>query len=184
MGDVSIAKGRSCDGCTLCCKLLSIEELSKPRLKWCEHCDVRKGCKIYDRRPPECKNFYCNYLLDDRIEENWNPLKSKMVLAYESHANRIAIHVDPYRGDAWRKEPFYSQIKEWAIAASENQGQVIVWQGNNVIAVLPDREKDLGSVRQDQFIITAEKAGPSGPEFDVMVIDNDDPILKNLPNVD
>ena len=36
-----IIEGRSCDGCTLCCKLLSVEEIDKPQQHWCEHCDPK-----------------------------------------------------------------------------------------------------------------------------------------------
>ena len=98
----------------------------------------------------------------------------------EGHANRIAIHVDPGRAGAWRQEPYYSEIKNWAVAASENRGQVIVWQGPNAIAILPDREKNLGPVAEDQLIITSEKASALGVELDVMVVDKDDPILEKL----
>ena len=85
------------------------------------------------------------------------------------------MYVDPGRANAWREEPFYSQIKRWAVAAAANRGQVIVWQGRNTIAILPDRDKDLGEVRPDQFIVTAAKQGPRGPILDVFVVDKDDP---------
>jgi hypothetical protein len=104
-----------------------------------------------------------------------------MVLAYEeTHAPRLSVHVDPGRPSAWREEPYYSQIKRWAAAAVAKRGQVIVWQGRNTIAVLPDRDKDLGEVRPDQFIITQVKPGPRGTVLDVFVVDGDDPIARSL----
>jgi hypothetical protein len=57
---------------------------------------------------------------------------------------------------------------------------VIVWEGRKVIAVLPDREKDLGEVRADQFIVTSVKTGPRGPVLDVFVVDRDDPIAQAI----
>jgi hypothetical protein len=41
--------------------------------------------------------------------------------------------------------------------------------------VLPDRDKDLGEVRPDQFIVTSAKQGPQDTALDVSVVDGDDP---------
>jgi hypothetical protein len=156
-----IVEGRGCKDCTLCCKLLGIAELEKPRATWCTHCEVKAGCKIHGAHPAECRDFYCGYLTNAALDERWAPTRSKMVLAYdEVHAPRLSVHVDPARPDAWRKEPYYSQIKRWAVAAAQQRGQVIVWQGRSTVAVLPDRDKDLGEVRPDQFIITSARQGP------------------------
>jgi hypothetical protein len=103
-----------------------------------------------------------------------------MVLDYEPHANRIVVHVDSGRSDAWRREPYYSEIKQWALRASQNQGQVIVWQGLDAIAVLPDREVNLGRVRSDQLIITTEKRTLTGIKFDVTVMERNDPRLAGI----
>ena len=115
---VKVVEGRSCKGCTLCCKLLGIAELEKPRATWCRHCDVKAGCRIHGAHPAECKEFYCGYLTNPALDEHWAPIKSKIVLAYdEQHAPRLSVHVDPARPNAWREEPYYSQIKRWAVAA-------------------------------------------------------------------
>lgn len=48
-----------CGTCTLCCKLLNIEEtLSKPGY-YCKYCKENIGCDIYDDRPEACKIFEC-----------------------------------------------------------------------------------------------------------------------------
>jgi hypothetical protein len=167
---------RNCDGCAMCCKLLSIEELDKPLVQWCPHCVKHQRCGIYERRPPSCAAFHCGYLFNAGLGDHWKPSKCKMVVSYEHDANRVAIHVDPGRGDAWRNEPFLSEIRQWATAAAEERGQVIVWQGANAIAVLPDRTKLLGEVRSDQLILTSQKTGPSGIELDVHVVDRDHPM--------
>ena len=103
-----------------------------------------------------------------------------MVIAYEDDQNRIAIHVDPGRSGIWQQEPYYTDIKNWAIAAGQNEGQVIVWQGSNVIAVLPDREKSLGHIRADQLIVTSEKMTRQGKVWDVFIVDAGDPIVNKL----
>lgn len=161
---------------------MSIDELEKPRQQWCEHCDIGVGCKIYESKPASCSGFYCGYLLNAPIGEEWRPDACKMVLHYEPFANRIVVHVDSGRRDVWLKEPHYSQIKEWAERAAENEGQVIVWQGLDAIAVLPDREINLGRVRQDQHILTHERRTPFGSTFDVIVVEADDPrVVGALP---
>ena len=173
---VQIVDGRSCKGCTLCCKVLAVSELEKPRATWCTHCDVKSGCKIHGAHPAECRDFHCGYLTNPALDERWDPTQSKIVLAYdEVNAPRLSVHVDPARADAWRQEPYYSQIKRWAAAAVAQRGQVIVWQGRSTIAVLPDRDQDLGEVRPDQYIVTSVKQGPRGTMLEVTVVEQDDP---------
>jgi hypothetical protein len=63
------AAGRSCGGCTMCCKVLGITELQKPVGKWCKHCEIGYGCRIYETRPAECRTFHCAWLVDDRFSD-------------------------------------------------------------------------------------------------------------------
>ncbi len=137
-----LAPGRSCEGCTTCCKLLSISELKKPAQTWCEHCVIGKGCSIYDSRPDDCRTFYCGWVLDGALGEAWNPRHSRIVVKFET--NRIVIHVDKDRRDAWRKEPFHSQIRRWAEQAMAARGEVVVWEGLDGIVVLPTGERRIG----------------------------------------
>jgi hypothetical protein len=134
--------GRSCAGCTLCCSLLSVAELDKPPLVTCAHCDAQGGCGIYQHRPTECRQFYCGYRLDPALDARWKPSRCKLVVAFEEHPCAVVIHVDAGAADAWREEPFYSQIKRWARAAARGQGQVVVWQGDTKIVIAPDRHHD------------------------------------------
>jgi hypothetical protein len=133
-----VVQGRSCGGCTLCCKLLRVEEIETPPLAWCPNCDTRKGCAIYDHRPAECRDFYCEYLLNGTLGEHWRPSKCKMVVVLEDYSNALVIHVDPSRPHAWRQEPFYSEIRQWARTAAHEQRQVVVWQGDIKIVIAPE----------------------------------------------
>jgi len=167
---VAIVAGRSCQGCTMCCKIMGIPEIDKAPWQWCKHCDIGVGCKIYDERPSVCRSFYCRYLLHETLGEHWKPSVSKMLLTFDRAARNLAIRLDPARPHAWRKEPYYSEIKNWAAVAWHDNGQVIVWQGNVAIAVLPDQEKNLGPVRDDQAIMTVKLPGPAGLEFDAKIV--------------
>src|SRR5580698_506018 len=171
LNDGVILPGRSCRNCTMCCKLLRIAELNKPINSWCPHCDVGTGCKIYDARPAECADFYCGYLVNSRFGEHWRPSTSKMVVSFKPHTNRVDICVDATRAGSWRREPFYSEIKQLAREAAAERGQVLVWQGGTVTVVFPDSETYLGAVGEDQFILTVERMGKK----DAIVVNEDDP---------
>ena len=175
LSDDQLVPGRSCNDCTLCCKLLLVEVLEKPRAVWCPHCDQKRGCKIYADRPEPCQSFYCGYRRIADLDDRWKPAKAKFLINYETAHNRIAIHVDPTRPDAWRTEPFYSTIKKWSANALREQGTVVVWCGPKVIVVMPERERDLGTPRDDQFIVRVERRGPRGPEIDFELVEAGDP---------
>lgn len=164
------APGRSCEGCTLCCKIFGIPELEKPRHEWCAHCEIGKGCRIYETRPASCREFVCGWLIDGTVPEHWRPAKSRMVLTTEDGGRRLVINVDAGRLDAWKKPPYYAEIKRMAAAMAQSRGQVIVWQGRNAIAVLPDRDKPLGPIAPGQIIVTTERDGPGGGDIDVEVM--------------
>ena len=166
-----LVAGRSCDGCTMCCKLLAIDVLEKPRGAWCSHCDQKRGCTIYESRPDACRGFYCGYLRLPQLDERWKPSKAKFLINYEDHANRIVIHADPQRPDAWRADPYIKIIRQWAAASRREGSLVLVWAGQNATIVLPDREINLGKVREDQLIVPVERRTPRGVEVTFEVRD-------------
>ena len=102
---VDVVPGRNCDGCTMCCKLLSVAELDKAPGSWCTLCDAKAGCNAYAQRPTECRDFYCGYLLDPTLDERWKPSRSKLVVTREEQLGETLIHNDASRPDAWRREP-------------------------------------------------------------------------------
>ncbi len=55
-------ESRSCGSCTACCKTHGIVALNKAEGRWCAHCAIGKGCKIYAHRPTECRVFRCDWL--------------------------------------------------------------------------------------------------------------------------
>jgi hypothetical protein len=170
----TVLEGRNCDGCAMCCKLLIIDDFNKPSNEWCRHCNPKKGCTIYDQRPQTCRNFNCGYLVIPGLSDDWKPAKCKFMITFDAPSNRIQILMDPTRPDGWRAEPYYSRIKQWSKDAVAARGQVLVHANNRTIIVLPDRDKDLGHVRQDQIIRTLETRGPNGIALDVIVVDRAD----------
>lgn len=168
-GEAKIAAGRSCDSCTMCCKIMGIAELDKPRNQWCPNCEVGKSCKIYETRPQSCRDFNCIYLLDGSLAEHWKPSRSRMVLT-RYQAGRLCVHVDPDRPDAWRKEPYYSELKAWSRAAAKSRAMVAVYVGENLTIVLPDRDKPLGRTGEGRQLRFVVRSAAQGPEYDVEVV--------------
>jgi hypothetical protein len=146
-----IAPGRECGDCTLCCKVMAIEALAKPASAWCRHCKPGRGCLIYASRPAECRSFNCLWLADDRFGQHWKPNKSKLVLT--TSQDGIEIRCDPGFPDAWRREPFRSEIAKLALSGETHDVTVVVIVAEQIVLVTPDREFDLGVVRPDQRIV-------------------------------
>lgn len=180
MTQTAAPPARSCAGCTLCCKLPAIPEIAKPTQTWCADCDIGKGCKIYETRPGTCRKFECVYLTSPQIGEHWKPAACHMVIAHQARANRVAIHVDNAHPDAWKQEPYYGDILRMAAAVYPKNGQVLILDGRNAVAVLPDRHKPLGAYSDDKIIVTTQSAGPQGPVYDVFLFTEGDPMLLAL----
>jgi len=130
---------------------MAIEELAKPADLWCSHCKPGRGCLIYANRPAECQAFSCRWLVDDRLDQHWKPSKSKLVLT--TSEDGIEIRCDPGFPDAWRKEPFRSEIRGWAVSGETLDMTVVVMSGQKLILVTADREFDLGIVGPDERIV-------------------------------
>jgi len=111
-----------CGSCTLCCKVMGIEELAKPRNTWCPHCDKGKGCRIYDTpaKPRECTAYKCLWLstqsFEDptlRLPQRFRPDRTRIVVDTFEHPNyRAAIFwIDLSYPDAIESEVNQSLIK-------------------------------------------------------------------------
>jgi Fe-S-cluster containining protein len=170
------APGRSCGDCSMCCKLPQIDELEKPEGVWCRHCAPRRGgCTIYPARPVACRMFHCSWLVDADLGPEWRPLTCKMIVVLEEAGRRLAVRVDPNHPDAWRRAPYYSQLKRWSRTAVEAGQQVIVHIRRRVIVILPDKDVDLGDVGLGEQIWVGAHDGPTGVIWDAARIPADVP---------
>ncbi len=172
--DSGAVAGRQCRGCTLCCKLMGIVEIDKPAGVWCPHCLADSGCGIYERRPGECRRYNCLYLTDAGIPEAWYPARSKMVLAVELGGDRLTAYVDGGRSDAWKAEPYHSQLRAWARRAVTRNRQILVRIGKKVIVILPDRDVDLGVVGDDELVVTQYNPTSFGVTAEAFKVKKDD----------
>lgn len=148
---------KPCGDCTLCCKVMEIEQLTKPAGAWCPHCKPKHGCLIYADRPAECRAFNCLWRVNDRLDEAWKPSKAKFVLTTSDDG--IEVRCDPGFPDAWRKQPYLAEIRQWAVAGETHDVTVIVIIGQRMILVTADREFDLGIIGPDQRIVRELERG-------------------------
>lgn len=134
---------RSCDGCTLCCRLPDIEALSKPANSWCVHCVSQDfaggrtggGCRIYADRPQLCRDFLCLWRIDASLGAEWDPLVSHMMIYRQGP--QMTVLVDPDHAEIWRQAPYLPQLEDWARDHEESGGYIIVFAGEAVFKVDP-----------------------------------------------
>ena len=130
--------GRECGECSLCCKVIPIykksisageEDVSKPADEWCKHCRPGcGGCSIYPNRPKICRGFACNWLIDISVPEYWRPTESKIVMHFrkgEDDKIIFNICVDTEFPNAWRQEPYYSDILKFSRKGLEELGEPV-----------------------------------------------------------
>ena len=67
------------------------------------------------------------------------------------------------------KEPYYARIKQWAREGAAQGRFVFVRIGPRMLAVLPDRDLDIGRVDPDDNIVVARRPGPAGVTYEVEV---------------
>jgi len=106
MGD-GTPNANHCGTCTACCRVYAIPEFDKPAGPWCKHCDVGKGCRIYDTRPERCVGFECLWLASQKHGPAALPLalrpdKCKVVFAPSTNEKVMTAVTVPGRPDAWR----------------------------------------------------------------------------------
>jgi Fe-S-cluster containining protein len=110
-----------CGSCTMCCKVLGVKgevrgvPLKKPRAGWCEHCDIGKGCKVYEDRPEVCSTFECMWLSARKqgieVPDELRPDRGGVVFAPSTSDNAFSAHMDSYKPDAWKRGAAYEWIK-------------------------------------------------------------------------
>lgn len=116
---------RECGECTLCCKMAKINTYKSPEGKYCKHCEINKGCKIYVDRPYECSSFECAWLKGN-IPEKFYP-KNCGFLVEQITDNVCVIIVDPIYKKKWdtpELEELTDIMKTKGISSVINSGYI------------------------------------------------------------
>lgn len=150
------APGRSCGSCALCCKVYDVPAVPMTAGTWCRHCQPGRGCRIYDDRPQQCRDFLCLWITQDFLGPEWKPERSRFVLTMDGASKLLYAQVDPGAPQAWRKEPYLSQFRRWAEAGNR---PVIVFVGKSATAVTARGETALGQLGADERVVMRDLPG-------------------------
>ncbi len=129
---------RSCDGCTLCCKLFRVPETAKPEGAWCGDCVVGRGCGVHATRPRSCRNFSCFWLLDAGFPDDLRPDRCGVVVAFNDDDASVVMHVDPDDPEAYAREP----ATDWLQPLLNAYARVIVVCGEDRFMIERRAEAD------------------------------------------
>jgi hypothetical protein len=164
---------KSCGACSLCCKVLLIPELQKPKDQWCVHCRPGAGCGIYETRPAVCRAFQCRWIVDPAMGPEWQPHLCGMVFVMDSD-NRLGVHVDPDMPGAWRQEPYFTALRRLAAIRLKRGAFVFVMEHGLTTVLLPQQEIAVGRVGPEDRIVLRETfnsgGAPAGPMFEAEVV--------------
>lgn len=124
----------SCGTCTLCCKVMGVAEIAKPRNTRCLHCDSGVGCRIYEDRPPSCRAFDCVWLQSQskpgmRLAPDLRPDRSHVVLTATDDGRALVAHVDTDRPQAWKS----GRMADFLRSVSRSFPGVLIVIGNRRI---------------------------------------------------
>jgi len=159
---------RQCGDCSLCCKLLGIPELNKPKDEWCPNFAAGIGCRIYADRPPSCRDFTCRWLADPTMGPEWKPSICKMVL--DAKPRLLVVHADPAVTRPWRAEPYFSVLKRLAAQGLTKGTMVMAIERRRTIVILPAREVALGLIDPDARVALDRVMTAHGPEWQPRVM--------------
>ena len=162
-----IVPGRSCGTCMMCCKLPSVPAMNKPQGKWCVQASPGRGCKIYDDRPEDCRNFHCGWLVDPTLGPEWKPEICKFLI-FVAGDGSLTIMVDPGAPAAWKDPRYYPVIKTTAARLIERNMPTMIIIGSKRIVVLPDRDVDV-SIPEGHGARVVTQQGQNGLVYSVVV---------------
>ncbi len=134
---------RPCGECSLCCKFYPVDDLQKPRNTMCRHFAKGAGCSIHADRPQSCRDFQCIWTFAAPLDERWRPDRCKFVMR-AGITGEMMIDVDPSSPGAWKREPFYGQVKGWSDRSNPDYRMIIVRDNGRAAVVFPEGEVDLG----------------------------------------
>ena len=149
----------------MCCKVFRIEALNKPEGKWCEHCKIGSGCRIYPDRPDQCREFECLWLQDAAMPVNWKPETSKLVFSVYPTTGFVYVQVDPGSPFAWQKEPYFSGLKTMAANLLRDRRHVLVFVNRNATLIMPTGPVPIGPMSPSDGFVVRETFTAAGKHY-------------------
>lgn len=85
---------RSCGTCSLCCTVMGVEELQKPRDTKCVHLTTLGRCNCYSTRPASCAGFNCLWL-QGLLPKELQPERCRAVAMTNSLGDMVVFQIHP-----------------------------------------------------------------------------------------
>jgi Fe-S-cluster containining protein len=153
----ALVPDRSCGTCSLCCKVLPVQALNKPAGKWCIHSAPGLGCAAHADRPHACRQFFCAWRLDSNLGAEWKPEVSRFVMSADPAYRALTLMVDPGMPLAWKREPYYSRLKQFSEVSFRQDQKLLVNLRGSITVILPDRDVPIGVIAPgDEIVIWRE----------------------------
>lgn len=117
---------RSCGGCTACCKTHIDDSMKIAGGDYCDHCQIGKGCSIYEKRPFACQVYRCLWVCG-KGEEDDRPDRLNVVMDLKAvnFQGRDIVVVNFWEVEYGSTDQ--SRVQEIAIA-NINAGNVVVFR--------------------------------------------------------
>jgi hypothetical protein len=156
-----LSRSKTCGPCTLCCKVMAVDELQKPVGVPCLHVRAGKGCGIYESRPRACRTFACVWLMDEEMPHRFRPDQTRVVLDQDATGDWLIARCDPANPQAWRRNPMYAALKGRAKDTWGTGKIVLAVAGRRTWLITPREDLDLGEIDLSGGLKIVERADGS-----------------------
>ena len=117
--------------------------------------------------------FICQWMLAADLGPEWKPDRAKFAMLKSAGGRHLTVFADPGSPSAWRRSPYYENLKHWAAQGVRNTADlhlVDVMIGPRCVVILPDREVEIGELGPGEMIHLACKSTPAGPLIEAFKI--------------
>lgn len=129
---------RSCESCKACCITMDVHSIKKPAGRACQHlCST--GCMVYERRPGDCREFMCDWLMDEDMPASMRPDRTGAVIWRDILSDGAGDMVGCHRVTIMPRSHLDPRVKRWAQKQSYHH-PVIVSDGRHLYAYLAGRK--------------------------------------------
>jgi uncharacterized protein len=107
---------RPCGGCNACCRTAAVPEIEKPAGKWCSHCAIGGGCKVYEQRPQACRDFHCLWKVMPDFPEELRPDRCRVIWQMTEDGTAVATPDYPGRMQTAEQQRLMRQFRLAGVA--------------------------------------------------------------------
>jgi hypothetical protein len=104
-------------------------------------------------------------MTDANVPDVWKPERSRIVLTIFPANGFLYAQVDPGSPQAWRKEPYYGDLRRMAKRLNAQNRHVIVFVGDVATLIMPNEAVSLGKMSAEDNFHVEPAFGPKGPTY-------------------